>query len=572
MRNGLIGLVSVCVFLIFWESLSHSGAHWQMILPAPSKILLRLYSGSDRFLLHTLATFWEVIGGIVFASLAAFPLAWLLVRFAPLRLFLQPLLVVMQSVPIFALAPIMILWFDWSYTAIVFPTALMIFFPLTISIYKGLDDTPKHLLDYFVIHRATEWQQLFKLRLPWAAPHIFSGLRIAAALAGMGAVTGEWAGAQQGLGVLMMESRRSADLETTFAALFCLKFLSLSLYALTIAVESLTKKRSQAMTAPEEVKWVFSSAVSALLILLLLMTGCQSRQEAARPLRLMLDWLPNPNHVPIYVGLKKGFFDHEGIALDVLKIQDPSDIYPFLSSGQADIGISYMTVLVQARAHGADARVIGYLIKQPLNSFIFPKSLQITSPSDLNGKSLAETPDDMMGRALSHLLADNHIVLSARRKVGFDLTSALACRKVDVIYNAYWNIEGEQLKACGLEVDHFLLSELGMPRYFELIVVAQQELLNKRPNLAPALKRALQRSIDYCQKYPKEAFEIYQEAHPDKSPKTFAWEHRSWQLTCPLLALDQRDEPLVWQTFLDWLQHHELLHRQVALSELFPSG
>lgn len=568
MRRGLIGLVSLCLLVWLWEGVSHWGPHWQMLLPAPSRIALRLYSGADRFWVHTLATLREVIGGLALASAAAFPLAWLLVRSGSLRVFLQPLLVVMQSVPIFALAPIMILWFDWSYTAIVFPTALMIFFPLTVSIYKGLADTPKHLLDYFTIHRATEWQQLVKLRLPWAAAHIFSGLRIAAALAGMGAVTGEWAGAQEGLGVLMMESRRGADLESTFAALFCLKAMSLSLYALTILAEGLFQRRSHMTRPSTEGRWALSGAVSTVFAFAVLMTGCQHEPEGTRPLRLMLDWLPNPHHTPIYVGLTKGYFQDEGIALDVLKIQDPSDVFPFLSSGQADVGISYMPYLIQAVAHGAHARAVGYLIKQPLNSFIFPKSLKISQPSDLNGKSVAETPDDMMGRALNHLLSENGIVLAARRKVGFDLTAALAAGKVDAIYNAYWNIEGEQLNSFGLAVDHFLVSDLGMPLYFELIMVAPQPLLERHPGLVRSLQRALQRSIDFCQQNPEEAFAIYQQWHPDKSPTTLAWERSSWQLTWPLLALNQDAESQVWQTFLDWLQCHALLDRQVMVAEL----
>ena len=125
----------------------------------------------------------------------------------------------------FALAPLMVFWFGWSYKAIVIPTALMLFFPLTMSIYHGFLSIPRDLLDYFTLHQATPWQLFSKLELPWALPHIIAGLRITVAIAGMGAVAGEWAGGQAGLGLLMLESRRGVDLEMTFAALFCLTFL-----------------------------------------------------------------------------------------------------------------------------------------------------------------------------------------------------------------------------------------------------------------------------------------------------------------------------------------------------------
>lgn len=561
MRRWMILWSCVLLLLGYWEWLSRSDPTWATLLPAPTGIARRLYKGSDRFWLHTAATLQEIMGGFAIAVAVAFPLAWMMVRWHLMRWLLQPFLVIMQALPMFALAPLMILWFDWSFTAIVIPTALMIFFPLTIAIYRGLDSTSAHLIDYFKMHQATEWQVFWKLRLPGAWPQICSGLRVSAAIAGVGAVAGEWAGAQEGLGMLMMESRRSADFETTFAALCCLKLLSVGLYGIIVGISKLTDPRVYR-------SWKRALQPVAVGCALVLLAGCSQRSNEGRPLRLMLDWLPNPNHVPLYVGVQKGFFAEEGVPLKILKIQDPSDIYPFLSSGQADLGISYMTYLIQAASHGTDARAVGYLIKRPMNSFIFRKELHIQSVADLGGKVIAASPDDFMVRALEFLLHEKQIVPAARRKVGFDLTSALITGKVDVLYNAFWNIEGAQLQALGLDVDHLLVNELGLPWYFELIVVAPTQVVMQHAGLSERLKKALQRCVDFCVQNPDEAFALYQEANPDKSSATLDWERRAWAMTWPVLAQNQSDERQVWQYFLDWMSENRLLDNRVELHQL----
>lgn len=543
----LTPLISIAFFICFWEFMSHSDPHWQLLFPPPSMIATRLYQGVDRFYLHTLATLKVMTGGMVLAILAAFPLAWLMLRWRGFAC-LQPLLVMLQALPMFALAPLMIFWFDWSYTAIVIPTALMIFFPLTVAVYRGFSSTPTPLIDYFRLHSATEMQILLKLRLPWALPSTLSGLRISAAAAGLGAVAGEFAGAQEGLGVLMLESRRGADFTTTFAALACLIGLNLTFYALTLILE-------KALTT----RWRLTRLALVSISFLTLLSSCGSSSQSPQEIRLMLDWVPNPNHVPIYAGISKGFFEEQGLHVRVLKLQDASDVFPYLSSGQADLGIGYMYHLVEAQKRGMDVRTVAYLVKQPLNSLIFRKDSGIQSIQDLHGRTISYLPDDLLQASLEKLLRDNGVIPAAKVCVGFDLTMALAMNKVDVIYGAFWNIEGEQLRSLGIDTDHFVVTELGMPTYFELIFMARGDFLERQPEMGRAVKSALDRSIAFCQAYPDEAFQLYLDANPDKSLTTKDWECRSWELTRPLLAQNQEDEPEVWGAYVEWrcsLDHH----------------
>ncbi|MCH9613724.1 MAG: Riboflavin transport system permease protein RibX [Chlamydiia bacterium] len=186
---------------------------------------------------HTLATATEMLWGILLATLVAFPLGFAMQASKLVRRIFEPTFVLMQCIPIFALAPLMILLFGWGKMAIYVPTALMIVFPLTMNIYKGLDATPERYLELFTAYGRSGLRLFAEVRLPFALPHIFTGYRVAMAVSGVGAIAGEWAGAQVGLGVYMQECRRYLDIQGMILALLSLLCLSLSMYLLVIGVE-----------------------------------------------------------------------------------------------------------------------------------------------------------------------------------------------------------------------------------------------------------------------------------------------------------------------------------------------
>lgn len=543
-------------FLIFacWEICSDLNDDLLFVLPAPSSILLCIWERADRFLFHTAVTFKEMAGGFALAFLVAFPLAWIMSLWKTSRRVLQPIFIVIQCVPMFALAPIMVIWFGWSYAAIAIPTALMIFFPLTMNIYHGLRATPRHLIEFFRIHEATRWQMFLKLQLPWSLPHIFAGIRVSAAIAGIGAVAGEWAGAEAGLGLLMIESRRSADLEMTFGALFCLTILSLMLYSAAIFVERRVTSRRTLRLRLEGI-----STKCLVFFLGIALWSCQQSDTNRRQVHLSLDWLPNPNHVPLYVGIEKGIFQDHGIDLKIKKIWDPGDTIPYLVSGQSDLSVSYMPYTIRAIAHGAEIEPIGILIKEPLNALIFRKGLGVKEPIDLDGKILGYCIDGNSTRFLDTVLRLNSINPRAKRNVSFDLVSTLGSAKVDVIYGGYWNIECEHLRSLGVDTGYFKLKEFGVPNYYELIIIAKCNSAQTSPEFVSAFQNALQESIKFSIEHPEEAFSMYVRANPDKRKKTGSWERIAWQNTLPALADVQHVNQMVWNDFSRWLRKHDLM-------------
>lgn len=558
-RTVVISLIFI-ILLLVWEGLSARNQTIAFILPAPSQVFERLWQKSDRFLFHSRITVQEMVAGFLIAFAVAFPLAWVMDLFQSARDFFQPLFIIIQCIPMFTLAPIMIIWFGWSFVAIVIPTALMIFFPLTMNIYQGLRSTPQDLIDYFLINQATPWQLFFKLKLPWALPHIFGGFRIAAAIAGIAAVAGEWAGAQAGLGVLMAESRRDVDLETNFAALFCLVIISYSLYGLIVGCEYVVSQRKPVRLLIKKLARKKSFQLTSLILFVsgLGLVGCQHK-EGTSEVRLILDWLPNPNHIPLYVGLNKGYFKEQGIDLTIQKLPDSGHTIPYLTSGQCELALSYMPHTIRAKNKGAAVEPIAILIQEPLNAIIYREDGTIRVPADLTGKMIGYCNGGKDTLFLDELFSHDHIQPSEKRYVGFDLVACLGTNKVDAIYGAYWNIETEHLRSLGIQTNYFKLKEFGVPNYYELIVLAKHGSKECDPLFIELFRAALQQSIDYAKKHTDEAFAIYMQYQQDKSAKTEGWEREAWNKTLPTLAESQESSQETWETFADWLNVHGLL-------------
>jgi ABC-type nitrate/sulfonate/bicarbonate transport system permease component len=160
----------------------------------------------------------------------ALPVAGLLFYSKPLERLLYPWLVASQAVPVFAIAPLLVLWFGLGLGPKVATVALIAFFPIVVSAVDGLRGVDPDLVRLFRAMEASEWQTFRKLRLPAALPQLLSGLKIGAAVGPIGAVFGEWISSTAGLGYVMFVANAQLNLEKLFAALMGLAVLGLGLF------------------------------------------------------------------------------------------------------------------------------------------------------------------------------------------------------------------------------------------------------------------------------------------------------------------------------------------------------
>ena len=232
--------VPVAILLIvlgIWEGVVHLFEMPRYILPAPSKIVVTLFAEHAQLLKHTLVTLQEMLLGFLLAVSIGVPLAVLMFEFPTLEKAFYPYVIGSQTVPVFAIAPLLVLWFGFGIASKVIMAALIVFFAIVLNTLDGLKSTDPDTVNLLRILRATRWQILWKVRIPSALPFIFSGAKIGISISTIGAVIGEWVGAKAGLGYLMLYANGTLQVSLVFAAILCLTLLGLGLFGLMTLLE-----------------------------------------------------------------------------------------------------------------------------------------------------------------------------------------------------------------------------------------------------------------------------------------------------------------------------------------------
>jgi NitT/TauT family transport system permease protein len=238
--GGVAAVVAFAAFVVAWKALVVVGGYPHFILPAPEVVGLRFAEAwlDGTILPHALRTLHEVALGFATGAGAALVVGYALARLPLAERLLSPYLVAAQATPILAIAPLLALWFGPGLTGKVVICALIVFFPVAIATMVGVRAVDARLLELARSLRATRSQVVRTLEIPAALPSIFGGLRVGVTLAVVGAIVGEWAGADQGLGLLVNLARGSLfDIPLLFATLLTIALLGVGLYGLVVLVE-----------------------------------------------------------------------------------------------------------------------------------------------------------------------------------------------------------------------------------------------------------------------------------------------------------------------------------------------
>jgi putative hydroxymethylpyrimidine transport system permease protein len=206
------------------------------ILPRPSQVAAAWIENAPLILRHAGTTLLEMLLGLAFGALLGAASALAIAHFRPLRRWLLPVLVASQAVPVFALAPILVLWLGYGLASKVAMATIIIYFPVAAAFLDGLRRTDRGWLDLAQVMGASPAAVLRHIRTPAALPALGSGLRVAAAVAPIGAVIGEWVGSSAGLGYLMLQANARLRIDLMFAALLTLAVAAIALYYVTDAV------------------------------------------------------------------------------------------------------------------------------------------------------------------------------------------------------------------------------------------------------------------------------------------------------------------------------------------------
>ena len=238
-EKTLIPAAAVAALLVVWQLACSLGLVPTFLLPSPVAVVQALVKDLPLIVQHSATTLVEAAVGLALGVIIGFAIAVAMDRFEVVYLALEPLMTISQTIPTIAIAPLLVLWFGYGLAPKVILIVLTTFFPVTVSLVSGFRSVDPDVLDLMRTMRASRWQVFWYAKLPAAADQFFSGLKISATYAIVGAVIAKWLGGFSGLGVYMTRVRKSFSYDRMFASIIVISALSLGLMRLVDLIEYL---------------------------------------------------------------------------------------------------------------------------------------------------------------------------------------------------------------------------------------------------------------------------------------------------------------------------------------------
>ncbi len=261
--------------------------------------------------------------------------------------------------------------------------------------------------------------------------------------------------------------------------------------------------------------WAIAAALMAVLAVGI---GCGGSERV--DVSMALDWYPWANHTGLFIAEEKGYYDDQGLAVDIYTPSDPSTVLQTVGAGRDDFGISYQSDVLLARAAGVPVVSIAGLVQHPLNSVMALGGSGIARPRDLVGRKVGYPGIPTNVPLLRTMVegdggdfADVEMV-----NVGFDLVPALLSGKVDAVVGAYWVHESILIRQQGEEVTILRMEEWSVPDFYELVLVASEETVRDRPDLVERFLRAVLRGYEDAAADVDAAVKTLVKANPEVDP------------------------------------------------------
>ncbi len=305
---------------------------------------------------------------------------------------------------------------------------------------------------------------------------------------------------------------------------------------------------------------IFIATMSALFFLL-----TPSSANAGQNIRVMLDWFPNIDHLPIYVAQQEGLFSEEGLDVTILTPSSTTDALKLVASNNVDIAVSYEPQVIIGASAGLPFKVVGRLVERPLSVLLFLEGKGINSPEDLEGKTVGYTVPGMMDVLMEAFAGINGIKEYTPINVGFAIVQSLVSGKVDAVMGPYKNYETIELEEKGYKPGYFELSDWGIPDYDELVFISGKQVSEEKRRAIEGFIRAIDRAIARARKDPRRALETYFSALPE-APREM--ESKAFEITLPLYAHNQTCDTKKWQEFADFALRYGLIEKKVDVTTI----
>ena len=300
----------------------------------------------------------------------------------------------------------------------------------------------------------------------------------------------------------------------------------------------------------------------------LALAACGEKEDVLQPagskrIELMLDYFPNADHAGIYAAQANGDFKEAGLDVEIRQPPDPAAPIKQVAAGRVDLAISYEPEVLRARDQGLAVVSVGALVQRPLTSIISLPKAKVSEPADLEGKTVGTAGIDYQDAYLRAILSEAGVGPASVkvRNVGFGFSPALITGKIDAALGAFWNYEGEELKLRGKRPRIIRIDEAGVPTYNELVLVANEDALERDGDKIRAFIGAISRGTRDLRRDPDSGIEGLLDANPDLDPEL---QRASVKVTLPLFFPPEGkpfgwQDPAQWDEFSAWMKDNQLL-------------
>lgn len=562
--KSIVSMSGVAIFFFIWVAAYLLNGDKNKIFPSPIDVCNSLMSDFGPLMKNMSFTLLEAFAGLLISVALAFLLTFFMYKSENIYSMTYPLLTISQSIPTIAISPLLVMTMGYGTFTKILVVVINCFFPMTISLLNGIKSADKDRIQLLRTMGATKNQIFRYVLIPSSRSYFFAGFKISVSYSLISAVIAEWIGGDVGIGIYMLRVKKSYEIDKLLAAVVVLCVSSL----LTIEIIRTFEKKFLKKGL------LFLLAASALCVTVFPRNE-NKEQILNEKVSFVLDYTPNTNHTGIYVARALGYFEQQGLDVDIQ--QPPQDgASSLVLSGKADFGIDFQDQLAPLLDNcnvKDEIVVLASILQHNTAAIISKKEKGISCLADLNHKTFATSVNPIEEKMLKSLL-DKEIDINF---VSMDVSDVITTisTQVDAMC-CYYAWDGVAAELIGEKLNTIFYKDINSTLdFYTPVIISSRKYVESNPSTTKKFMRAVCKGYEYAVNNPEDSARILCESVPELS-KQIVLESQKWiskEYTADAGVWGKIDQKR-WNSFYRWLYENgitenKLYEKEVLLNEWY---